>query len=230
MSKRANGSSGGASYQQLAYDAVKARVLSLDLKPGQYVTDSQVAQTLGVSRTPVREALRRLEQEGLLTNEARRGWRVCALSLEDIHEIFEIKRVTEGMMARKAALCTEPESRQALAAALEDMQRAAQGNDYEAWRQADQALHATVRRMAHNERAGSIVGNLDDQWFRLRAGFVALEGRIERSAGEHEAIVSSILAGDAGAAERHMQAHIENVQQELERVLKIVLTFVQAGV
>ena len=218
-------------YQQQAYDYVKAQIMNLDLKPGQYVTDSQVAGELNISRTPVREALRRLEQEGLLINQARRGWKVYTLSLEDIQEIFDIKEALEGMTARRAAGCQDEELRSALRAAMDRMRQAAEADDPDAWLEADAQLHDVIFAMGANERASNIIGSLNDQWHRVRIGFVAMQGRIERSNPEHEVIVDRILAGDGEEAERHMRLHLNNVRQELVRLLvNLVLPFVEEGV
>jgi DNA-binding GntR family transcriptional regulator len=218
-------------YQQQAYDYVKAQIMNLELKPGQYITDSQVADDLGISRTPVREALRRLEQEGLLINQARRGWKVYTLSLADIHDIFDIKQALEGMIARRAAECRDDHLRTALREAMERMRRAGDADDAEAWQEADSQLHQVLSVMGGNERASSIIQGLNDQWHRVRIGFVAMQGRIERSNPEHTAIVESVLAGDGEKAERLMRIHLDNVRQELERLLvNLVLPFVEEGV
>lgn len=220
-----------ATLQERAYGYVKAQIMNLDLKPGQYVTDSQVANELDISRTPVREALRRLEQEGLLVNQARRGWKVYTLSLEDIHEIFDIKEALEGMIARRAADCVNDELRSALQAAIERMQSASDADDPVAWQGADAQLHQVIFAMGANERATSIIQNLNDQWHRVRIGFIALQGRIERSNPEHEAIIRSILSGDGEEAERLMHIHLNNVRDELVRLLiNLVLPFVEEGV
>ena len=217
--------------QQQAYEFVKTQVMNLELKPGQYVTDSQIAEKLNISRTPVREALRRLEQEGLLVNQARRGWKVYALSLEDIHEIFDIKEALEGMIARRAAGCQDEELRNALRETMDRMYLAADADDADAWHEADFQLHDIIFAMGSNERAARIIRNLNDQWHRLRIGFLAMQGRIERSNPEHKAIVESILAGDGEEAERLMRVHLNNVREELVRLLvNLVLPFVQEGV
>jgi DNA-binding GntR family transcriptional regulator len=218
-------------YQKQAYDFVKARIMNLDLKPGQYITDSQIAAELNISRTPVRDALRLLEHEGFLISEARRGWKVYSLSLKDIHEIFEIKAVLESLIVRQAAACDDGEKRTALGDLMERMKQAATAKDYESWRQADIELHDTIFSMCPNERASQIVRSLDEQWFRIRFAFVAIQGRMERSNPEHEAIVKSILAGDGEGAERSMRTHINNMRQELAHLLTdLVLPFAQEGV
>ena len=217
--------------QEQAYDYVKAQIMNLELKPGQYITDSQVASELNVSRTPVREALRRLEQEGLLVNQARRGWKVYALSLEDIHEIFDIKASLEGMLARRAATCQDEGLQKSLREAMEGMKRAARTGDGDAWLEADFQLHRVIFSMGGNERAAGIIQNLNDQWHRVRIGFLAMQGRIERSNPEHEAVVDMILSGDSQEAERLMRIHLDNVRDELVRLLvNLVLPFVREGV
>ena len=218
-------------YQQQAYDFVKARIMNLDLKPGQYITDSQIVEELNISRTPVRDALRILEHEGFLISEARRGWKVYSLSLEDIHDIFDIKVVLESMIVRRAAECDDEEKRAALRDVMDLMKQAAAAKDDEAWRQADIELHDTIFSMCSNERAARIIQNLNEQWWRVRIGFLAMQGRIERSNPEHEAIVESILAGNGEEAEHLMCVHLNNVREELVRLLvNLVLPFVQEGV
>jgi len=221
----------GTTYQQLAYDFVKAKIRNLELKPGQYITDSQVAGDLHISRTPVREALRRLEQENLLINEARRGWKVYALSLEDIHEIFDIKETLEALIIRRAAACQDEELRRTMKEALERMQRATQDGDRDAWLEADAQLHEIIFTMGGNERASNIIRGVNDQWYRVRIGLQALEGRMQRSTPEHERIVERILAGDGEQAARLNRTHVNSVRDELVRVLvNLVFPFAEEGV
>jgi DNA-binding GntR family transcriptional regulator len=217
--------------QQQAYEFVKTRIINRGFRPGEYITDTRIAKELGISRTPVREAFHRLEKESLLVYEARRGWRVHTLSLKDIHEIFDIKEVVEGMIARKAAACSDEEKRAALRQAFDDMCRAAANNDTEAWIQADHRFHDAIFAMADNARAQKLIWNLNDQWNRVRIGFTTILSRIERANREHKAIMDAILAGDGDEAERQTLAHFKQVRQELIHVLvNMVLPFVEEGV
>ncbi len=218
-------------FQQQAYAFIKEQIVSLGFKPGEFITDTQIANQLKISRTPVREAFYRLEKEGLLIYEARRGWKIYTLSLEDIHEIFDIKVALEGMVARQAAECKNETLQAALREALETMQEAAGTGDIDAWLQADQRLHDILLQMAGNERAERIVANLNDQWHRVRVGFMALQGRTRRSADEHRLFVDSVLAGNGEEAERRMRNHLNELREELVHLLvSIVLPFVEAGV
>lgn len=192
-------------FQKQAYDFIKSQIMNLGFKPGEYITDSQIAGLLKISRTPVREAFYRLEKEGLLINEARRGWKIYTLSLDNINDIFDIKEVLEGMVARKAAACQDESLRSSLRDTFEKMALAAEANDVDAWLDADFHLHDILFQMAGNEIANRIITNLNDQWHRVRLGFVALQGRMQRSVDEHQSIIKSILDNDGVEAERLMQ-------------------------
>jgi DNA-binding GntR family transcriptional regulator len=218
-------------FQQQAYVYIKEQIVNLVFKPGEFITDTQIANQLKVSRTPIREAFYRLEKEGLLIYEARRGWKVYSLSLDDIHEIFDIKEVLEGMVARQAAECKNETLRADLREALKVMQAAAEAGNSELWLQADRSLHDILFEMAGNERAARIIANLNDQWHRVRVGFIALQGRTHRSAEEHRLFVESILVGNGEEAEQRMRAHLNEVRKELVHLLvTIVLPYVDDGV
>jgi len=218
-------------YQQQACNYIREQIFLLGFKPGEFITDTQVAAKLNISRTPVREAFHRLEQEGLLVNVARRGWRVYSLSLEDIHEIFDVKVAIEGMIARKAAESTNEDLRRDLEVAVERMSEAAAVGDTDVWIQNDQRLHQVLFDMAGNDRASQIIMNLNDQWLRVRIGFTAIQGRMRRSADEHQLIIQAILAGNGDEAEFQMDQHLNSVREELVQLLAVlVLPFASEGV
>ena len=219
-----------STFQQQTYDYVRGQIINLGFKPGEYITDAQIAEKLEISRTPVREAFQRLEKEGLLINEARKGWRVYMLDLEDVREIFELKIAVEGMLIRKAAECTDEGLRKDLRDALLDMKNATEANDADLWLQADIHLHNILFLMSNNERAERIIENLNDQWHRLRLGYVALQGRTKASIGEHEGFVGSVLDGDADKAEKQMREHLARVRDDLiQLVEKLVMPFSSGG-
>jgi len=206
-------------FQEQAYKFIKSKIVNLGYKPGEYLTDNQIAEELGISRTPVREAYRVLEREGLLLYEPRRGWRVYSLTLEDIHDIFEIKIALEGLIVRKSAKCDDPVLRKKLKETISLMRQASEKNHLNSWVELDAILHHLIFIMANNQRALNIVENINDQWNRLRVGFSARTGRIARSILEHEAIVNAILSGDPDLAEKEMISHLILIRDELVTVL-----------
>ncbi|UCG08653.1 MAG: GntR family transcriptional regulator [Desulfobacterales bacterium] len=221
----------GDSLELKAYEYVKKRIMRRIYAPGQKILDSKIAGELNFSRTPVRDALRRLEHEGFLVGQAGKGWNVYALSLEDIHEIFDVKVELEGMLARKAAACTDKRLRAAVKKALDGMKAAEKEKDNETWRKNDMELHRIMLSMADNKRAARVINDLNDQWYRVRIGLVAMEGRVHRSNIEHTAFVESILAGNGDDAAQQMRSHLNNLRQEIVNVLvNLVLPFAQNGI
>lgn len=220
-------------YQEEAYEFVKEQILNLELKPGEFITDQQIATRLKISRTPVREAFRRLQHEGLLVYTPRRGWKVYTLTLEDIHEIFDIKVSIESMVARKAAeqQCKDQKLCAVLKETLEKMRLAANHNDIDGWIEADPILHETIFQMANNRRAHKIIENINDQWHRVRIGFVARTEHLNESFVEHEEFVTAILEGDGALAESLMAEHLNKIRNELVTLLKsMVMPFVKDGI
>jgi DNA-binding GntR family transcriptional regulator len=134
------------------------------------------------------------------------------------------------MLIRKAAECTDEGLRKDLRDALLDMKNATEANDPDLWLQADIHLHNILFLMSNNERAEKIIENLNDQWHRLRLGYVALQGRTKTSIGEHEGFVGSMLAGDADKAEKQMREHLARVRDDLiQLVEKLVMPFSNGG-
>ncbi len=205
--------------QQEAYEYVRKKILTMEYRPGENITDSRVASELNISRTPVREAFQRLENDGLLISEVRRGWRVYSMSLKDIDDIFDIKCAVEGLMARKAAMDQNKEHDQILLDILQQMRKASNEDDVATWFELDASLHHLLYVMAQNERAERIIRNLNDQWHRLRRGFIQLRGRLDIATDEHEKVISAITQHDPDRAEQAMQEHLNDVRRGLMKVL-----------
>lgn len=221
----------GDTLKQQAFNYVKTQIMECSFRPGQSITDTQIAEELNMSRTPVREALTLLEQRGFLINHSGRGWKVYSLSLEDIKEIFEIRVELEGMLAKQASACTDKTKRSRLRNAIKEMKKATETKDPEAWLKADIELHDKIFSMANNKRAVRIIKDLNEQWYRIRSRWVTMEGRLEQSYKEHEIFTNYILEGDGDSAEKEMKHHTMNVRRELEKILvNIVLPFAQNGI
>jgi DNA-binding GntR family transcriptional regulator len=218
-------------FQQRAYDFVKNQILTLDIKPGDYIMDTETAKKLEISRTPVREAFRRLEHEGLLIYEPRRGWRVYSLTLDDIRDIFDIKLSVEGLVARRAAENPDPHARSELRRLLDELGRIVAEQNSKCWLEIDYDIHNLIFKMAGNRLAQQIIENVNDRYHRVRIGFIARTGRMERSLAEHQAFIEAILAGEADLAEKKTREHLLNLRDELINLLEtMVLPFAKNGV
>ena len=216
-----------ATFQQQAYDYVRDQIINLGFKPGEYITDSQIAKILNISRTPAREAFQRLEKEGLLLTEPRRGWRVYTLSLEDIHEIFQLKIAIEGMMVAKAAECADEALRTEL---TETMTAMIEAPDADVWLEADVHLHNVLFTMADNQRAERFIANLNDQWHRIRLGYVGMRGQTSQSIEEHQNFVNCVLANQPDDAAKYMSIHLNRVRDDLiNMVSKVLMPYNENG-
>ena len=239
MSKQSNSSGSGnegglnGTAEQQAYQLVKTRIMEMYYKPSQFILDSSLLDELAISRTPVNNALRRLESEGLLTNEPRRGWQVTPLSLDDIHEIFNIKEALETMIARQAAASTDEKLHQLLRETVVGMQECAAAGNWEAWDVVHMRWHQTVLAMSEypGGRVPRILNNLNDQWRRVRRGLLAIDGRMERETVEHALIAESILAHEVDEAGQRVLKHLVHVRGEVVTLLtKMVLPFAPYGI
>ncbi len=208
--------------EQQAYTMIKARILNMTYMPGQTLSDSDLAAELSLSRTPVLYALRYLECEGLVNRQHRQGWQICALSLDDIHDIFNIKIALGVLLARQAAACRDESLRSALQNAVDGMIVAEQADDLEAWEMVHRQWHDALMAMSEypDGRVGRILNNLNDQWRRVRNGLLAMEGRMQRETQEHRVVAEAILSGDGDEAERRMRKHLETVRYDLMNLLK----------
>jgi len=220
-------------FQEQAYQYVRNKILSMEYMPGDYITDSRIASELNVSRTPVREAFQRLANEGLLVSEVRRGWRIYSMTLKDIEDIFDIKCQVEGLMARKAAMDKmdqNEEFRQVLQDIIRRMRIASNADDVDTWLELDASLHHLLYMMAQNERAERIIKNLNDQWHRLRSGFIKMQGRLDIATNEHEKVVSAVINHDGDSAEQAMRDHLNDVRHGLLKVLvTMILPYARDG-
>jgi len=213
--------SDGPPLRNLVYDGIRDAILEGILEPGQRLTERRVADQMQVSTTPVKEAFRRLEQEGLIVTRPRRGAVVSEAALTSIEEIVEIRAGLEGVAARFAARKATATDRDALLGQLEEMGRLTGGvpesqMELEA---TNAGFHDLVRRIAHNHFLESFVEALEpfDRSVRHRA--LAVPDEAQRGFDEHRLIAAAIIDGDEGMAEGLMAAHIRRtVRFVLERV------------
>lgn len=194
------------------YAAIRRRILRRELETGQQIPIDIVAAELGVSRTPVLDAMKRLAAEGLVEIRARRGCYVRALTTDDIGEIFGVREAIElhGVRVairegRHGALADT------LATACEAMEAATAGDvyvDYDLFTEWDRAFHRAIVTASRNRRLEELYGNLHVHLHIMRVHyFRELEAAIRIKA-DHRAILDAVRAGDLAAAEAAMSAHI----------------------
>ncbi|MFT4067613.1 GntR family transcriptional regulator [Paraburkholderia sp.] len=206
---------------QLAYQEIRQRIMDNEWPAGMQATEKEVATRLGMSRTPVREALMRLQHEGLVNVVPRHGMRVLPVSAEDMAQIYTILTSLEATAAELvAARRLGAAALQPLRTASDDMDRALQQEDLDAWAQADERFHRHLLDLCGNTMLRNIVLNFWDRAHRARMVTLRLRTRPANSTREHAALVDALQRGDAPAAALIQREHRQRAGDELLHILK----------
>ena len=206
----------GASLVDAAYDQIRRRILDNVWPPGHRALEQEVALELGMSRTPVREALLQLQNEGLVEVIPRHGVRVLPVSPTDMREIYEILTALECMAAELLARKKPSDAElQPLVDATDAMDAALKAEDLDAWARADERFHAQLLELAGNRQLQATVLNYWDRAHRARMFSLRLRPAPVNSTREHMQLVDSLRAGDPDGAARVNRAHRERANREL---------------
>ncbi|MFB9184892.1 GntR family transcriptional regulator [Dactylosporangium sucinum] len=200
---------GAPSLADAVAQAVRDGVASGELVPDRTYSVYQLAELLGVSRSPVREGLLRLAEAGLVAIRRNRGFSVLPPRAHDVEEIVEIRLALEPAAARKAATGGTDGEHAAIRVALDAMAAAAARGDEASFWPADRALHDLLLRAAGNGRAAAIVAQLRATTALLGPPTTASGRTLAEIHAEHEPVVAAVLARDGAAAEAAMRTHLE---------------------
>lgn len=203
--------------EQIRQD-LTSQILGGQRPPGSALDEQELATSYGVSRTPVREALRLLAAGGLVAHRPNRGAEVAAPSISDLRDMFQVMADLEGLCAGHASRAMSPEERAALALAHEVMSEIVRAGDSVAYAQANEKLHALIYAGSHNSYLVEITLQTRARLRPYRRAQFSTLGRLAASHAEHEAIVQAILRGDRLAAQRHMVEHILVVRDAFLRL------------
>jgi len=206
----------GQPLSAFAYCRMRRLILSNAWAPGFQATEQEAANYLGMSRTPVREAMQRLHQEGLVAVVPRHGLRVLPISPEDMREIYEILTSLEATAAGLAAKRgLDPAAYDALDAATGRMEAALAADDLNAWAEADERFHATLLDLCGNPKLKAVVVNFWDRAHRARMITLRLRPKPVASTREHAELVDAIRRRDPDAARELHRQHRERAGREL---------------
>lgn len=206
---------------EAAYEAVRQRILDNVYAPGYRALEQELADELGISRTPLREAMIRLRNEGLVEIIPRHGIRVLPVSATDMKEIYETLTALEAMAAELAARRRPSDAElKPLDAASRDMAKALRADDLDAWARADERFHAALLDLCGNRLLKQTVLNFWDRAHRARMFTLRLRPRPVNSTEEHRDMVERIRAGDAEGAFHLMRGHRERARHELLGVIE----------
>jgi DNA-binding GntR family transcriptional regulator len=194
------------------YEEIRGAIVDLRLEPGAPLREAAIATQLGVSKTPVREALGRLEQEGLVEATSFKGAVVTDYSERDLEEIYELRELLEGVAVRAAATEASDQALESLHDVIKRSRAARDAGDLVGLAELLGRFDQIVFEQVANVRIRSLIETLRAHLTRIGKLTEEIPGRVEASVEEHAAIVEAIARGDADDAERAMRVHIASVR------------------
>jgi len=193
-----------ALYEQVA-EQLRQRIFRRELEPGSWIDELKIAEEFGISRTPLREALKVLAAEGLVTMKVRRGAYVTEMSDKDMRDVYHLLSLLESDAASVVAARATPDQLRELEQLHADLARAV--NDRDRFFAVNERIHMRILEMADNRWRDQLVADLRKVMKLNRHNSLLKQGRIEDSLAEHETILSALRARDSQATAEAMQAH-----------------------
>jgi DNA-binding GntR family transcriptional regulator len=203
--------------QDIVFETLRDEILSGKVVPGYLLNTLSLSKRLGVSRTPIREALNRLVSVGLVENIPFRGAFVRKMSIEEILEVYYIRAALAGVCAQLATSRITGEQKEKLIALCDEMEKP--GQDHKTMLEQNFEFHDIIFKAAHSPRIEALALQYYHQSEQYRALSLELPGRFEEACREHRAILQAILAGDIDAAERSSREHQLNTARRIAKSL-----------
>lgn len=199
--------------RDVVFNTLRQAILTGELKPGERLMEIHLANRLGVSRTPIREAIRKLELEGLVTMIPRKGAEVAKITEKSMKDVLEVRRTLDALSAELACERITKEEEEALYKACKDFEAAVKTKDAKVIAKADVALHDIIAEATGNQRLIQMINNLAEQMYRYRFEYIKDASQHERIIQEHRVIYESIINKDKQAASDMAKIHIDNQEK-----------------
>lgn len=199
--------------REVVSEALREAIVAGVLQPGERLMEIQLAEELGVSRTPVREAIRKLELEGFVVMVPRRGTYVSDLSIKDINEVYEIRTSLDVLAAGLAAERITDEELEQMERLLVEIGEYMDKEDIEKIVEVDTKFHDILYRASRNDRLVGIISNLREQFTRFRTVSIAYPGRAKNTLEEHRKLLEAIAQRNVEVAQQFAREHMENAEQ-----------------
>lgn len=205
--------------RDVVFQTLRHAILTGELKPGERLMEIHLASKLGVSRTPIREAIHKLELEGLVTTIPRRGAEVAQITEKGMHDVLEVRRSLDALCAELACERITKEELEALGNACKEFEDAIATKDIKEIARKDVALHDIIVKATGNQRLVSLINNLSEQMYRYRFEYIKDGSRHGKLLEEHHIIYNSILNNDKETAAKAAREHIDNQMKAIiERI------------
>lgn len=205
----------GASVRNQTYEALRRAIVQCRIPPNQALSENELSEALDVSRTPVREALLRLAEEGLVVIVPQKGTVTTLISVVQVREAQLVREMLERAALATSHELAQPDAFRELEARIEEQRRASARGDVEAFIALDQQFHAALVSVSGYEALGRIATNARAHLDRIRSLSVSEETRMDVLINEHEHMVKAMIAGDLASADRVLTSHLRRVLDSL---------------
>ncbi len=206
--------------RDVVFKTLRQAILKGELKPGERLMEIHLADRLGVSRTPIREAIRKLELEGLVTMIPRRGAEVARITEKNMRDVLEVRRALDAFSCELACDRITRQEEEELHKACEEFEAATETMDATVIVAADVKLHDIIVRAAGNERLTELINNLSEQMYRYRFEYIKDTNNFDKLIEEHRIIYESIRKKDKQTAAQTAKLHIDNQERSILSLLR----------
>ncbi|HEX7864155.1 MAG TPA: phosphonate utilization associated transcriptional regulator [Variovorax sp.] len=208
-----------SSLPMLMQEEIERLIMTGELPVGSRINESELSQRFNTSRGPIREALRALEEAGLVRNEKNRGVFVREISFEEADEIYELREALEEIIGRRVTLAIKPDAIERLRAMLDAMRSAAQAQDVEQYAQLNLQFHEILLDTAGSRKLTETYKRLVKELHLFRMRALDTGGGLRVSADEHREIVEAIASGDPEAAGKVLRGHVAGSRARMHKAL-----------
>lgn len=206
--------------RDVVFNTLRQAILRGELKPGERLMEIQLANKLGVSRTPIREAIRKLELEGLVLMIPRRGAEVAEITEKSLRDVLEVRAALEELAVDLACDRISSEDIESLKNAAKEFETALQGGEVTEYAEADVKFHDIIYLATDNQRLIQLLYNLREQMYRYRVEYLKRKEMHPILIAEHENIIECIEKHDKQAAKHAISTHIENQAQTVSDTIR----------
>lgn len=207
--------------RDVVFNTLRQAILIGELKPGERLMEIHLADRLGVSRTPIREAIHKLEREGLVTIIPRRGAEVSQITEKSMNDVLEVRRALDALCVELACDRITEEGLKNLKDACDSFEQSVKTGDIKKIAQSDVALHDIIVQATGNQRLIQLVNNLSEQMYRYRFEYIKDSSQHKTLMEEHRIIYQSILQKDKKTAAEAARTHIDNQEKAIIRRIRL---------
>ncbi len=207
--------------RDVVFNTLRHAILKGELEPGERLMEIALAQKLGVSRTPIREAIRKLELEGLVVMVPRKGAEVADITEKDLRDVLEVRTALEELSIELAMKNITDEDYENLKKASKSFAKDSEGDDLIKIAEADVAFHEIIYMATGNKRLIQMINNLREQMYRYRLEYIKDKSTHARLVEEHERIIEAMQKQDVNAAKAAIKLHVENQEENILKSIKV---------